>query len=264
MSIARRLAVLEARAGASQLPSWCDAVALATRAGLPPDPWQARLLTSRAKRILINCSRQSGKSSTCAVLAVHTAIYEPGSLTLLLAPTWRQAGELFKKCLAVYRAAGRPVAAASETALTLTLANGSRIVSLPGKEGTVRSYSGVSLLIVDEASRVPADLYHTVRPMLAVSDGRLIAPSTPFGKRGWWSDAWHGGEGWERYDVPATECPRISPAFLAEELRDNGEWWYRQEYGCEFLAAQSAAFRTEDIERAFEGETETWDLSLSA
>lgn len=264
MNLTRRVATLEARAGALRGPAPLDPVGLSERAGIPPDPWQARLLRSHARRILVNCSRQSGKSTTCGVLAVHEAVYVPGSLTLLLAPTWRQAGELFKKCLAVYRAAGRPVAAESETALTLTLANGSRIVSLPGKEGTVRSYSGVSLLIVDEASRVPADLYHTVRPMLAVSNGRLIAPSTPFGRRGWWSDAWHAGEGWERYEVPATDCPRISPEFLAEELRDNGEWWYRQEYGCEFMDAQSAAFRSEDIAAAFDEETEVWALSPSA
>ena len=240
-----------------------DPARLARRVGLECDPWQARLLRSRSKNILVNCSRQSGKSSMCGVLAVHTAVYDPGALVLLLSPTLRQSGELFKKCLAVYRALGRPVPAESETALTLTLENGSRIVSLPGKDGSIRGYSGVRLLVVDEASRVPADLYHSVRPMLAVSDGRLIAPSTPFGRRGWWSDAWHGAEGWERYEVPATDCPRISPDFLEAERRIIGDWWFQQEFMCQFLDAQSAAFRSEDIEAAFDEETETWDLAAS-
>ena len=35
--------------------------------------------------------------------------------------------------------------------------------ALPGREGTIRSYSGVDLLILDEASRVPDDLYRSVR-----------------------------------------------------------------------------------------------------
>ena len=249
---------------AADLGAALDPVLLARRMGLEPDPWQARLLRSRAKNILVNCTRQAGKSTTCGLLAVHEALYTPGSLTLLLSPTLRQSGELFKKCLGVYRALGRPVPAESETALTLTLENGSRIVSLPGKDGSVRGYSGVDLLVIDEASRVPADLYHSVRPMLAVSDGRLIAPSTPFGKRGWWSDAWHQGAGWERYEVPATDCPRISPAFLAEERAAIGDWWFRQEFLCEFLDAESAAFRTEDIDRAFSEGVETWDLSASA
>ncbi len=144
----------------------------------------------------------------------------------------------------------------SESALRLELPNGSRIVSLPGKEATIRSYSGVRLLIVDEASRVPDELYYAIRPMLAVSGGRLIALSTPFGSRGWWYEAWQNGEGWERYRVPATDCPRITSEFLDEERRTLGQWWFDQEYLCEFLEVQSQAFRREDIDAAFEEETE--------
>jgi hypothetical protein len=194
------------------------------------------------------------------VLAVHAALYEPGSLVLLLSPTLRQSQELFKKCLSLYRAADKPIPPESETALTLSLENGSRIVSLPGKEGTVRGYSGVRLLAIDEAARVPDDLYASVRPMLAVSGGRLVALSTPFGTRGWWYEAWRSEEPWERYRITAEACPRISPEFLAEERRNVGEWWFEQEYFCEFLDAQSQAFRHEDIEEMFSEEVEGWAL----
>jgi Terminase large subunit, T4likevirus-type, N-terminal len=245
---------------AADLALALDPVLLAERAGLEPDPWQRDVLRSTAPRMLLNCSRQSGKSTMAAVLAAHTAVYEPGSLTLLLSPGQRQSGELFKRSLAVYRALGRPVPADSETALTLTLENGSRIVSLPGKEATIRGYSGVGLLLVDEAARVPTDLYMATRPMLAVSGGRLVALSTPFGTRGWWYEAWRSDEAWERYEVPATDCPRISPEFLEEERRTIGDWWFDQEYGCRFLDAQSAAFRREDIDRAFEEEVDAWTL----
>ncbi|MCG8456864.1 MAG: hypothetical protein MI919_11335, partial [Holophagales bacterium] len=64
--------------------------------------------------------------------------------------------------------------------------------------------------------------------MLAVSSGRLLALSTPFGTRGWWYEAWRSDEPWERYEIPAAECPRISPEFLEEERRTMGEWWFRQ------------------------------------
>ena len=225
-----------------------------------PDEWQADALRSEVPRQLYNASRQSGKSTVAAVLAVHTALYEPGSLALLLSPTLRQSQELFKKCLTIYRDAGRPVAPESETALTLTLKSGSRIVSLPGKEGTVRGYSGVRLLVIDEAARVADELYASVRPMLAVSAGRLVALSTPFGTRGWWYEAWRGGEAWERYEVPATNVPRINPTFLEEERRTLGEWWFEQEYMCQFLDAETQAFRREDIERTFDEEVEPWEL----
>ena len=245
---------------ASDLARALDPVRFAEASGLAPDPWQARVLRSAAPRILLNCSRQSGKSTVAAALAVHTALYEPGSLVLLLSRAQRQSQELFRKCLAVYRALDRPLPPEAESALRLELESGSRIVSLPGKEETIRSYSGVRLLLIDEASRVPDAAYFSVRPMLAVSGGRLIALSTPFGNRGWFFEAWDKGEGWERYEVPASECPRISPEFLAEEWRTLGEWWYRQEYECVFLDAETRAFNRADVERAFSDEVEVWDL----
>jgi hypothetical protein len=188
-------------------------------------------------------------------------LYEEESLVLLLSPSLRQSGELFKKCLATYKNLGRPVSPESETALTLTLENGSRIVSLPGsKDGNIRGYSGVDLLVIDEAAWVADSLYMSVRPMLAVSGGRLMALSTPHGTRGWFYEAWRGVENWERYEVPATMCPRISEEFLAEEKRNMGEWWYAQEYGCVFSEAETQAFRREDIDNAFREEVQTWGL----
>jgi hypothetical protein len=62
------------------------------------------------------------------------------------------------------------------------------------------------------------DLYYAVRPMLAVSGGRLVALSTPFGKRGWFHHEYEEGQGWERIKITAYDCPRISPAFLEEVL----------------------------------------------
>jgi hypothetical protein len=218
---------------------------------MTPDPWQAATLRSSADRLLLLCSRQCGKSLTAAALAVQTAFLQPGSLTLLLSPTERQSGELFRdKVKRIYNGLGRPVATATETALTLTLANGSRIVSLPGEEGTIRGYSGVALLVIDEAARVPDPLYFAVRPMLAVSRGRLAALSTPFGRRGWFYEEWHSARAWERVKIAADQCPRIAPEFLAEEREALGAHWYAQEYELEFRDVIDSLFRQEDIDAA--------------
>lgn len=96
--------------------------------------------------------------------------------------------------------------------------------------------------------------------MLAVSNGKLILMSTPFGKRGHFYEEWTNGEKWERVKVPATDCPRISPEFLEEERRSLGEWWYQQEYMCEFMEAVDAVFRTEDIQQMFKEEVQQWEL----
>src|SRR5258708_1172854 len=240
-----------------------DPVRMALAASLDPDPWQAKLLRSQTQRVLVNCSRQSGKSTTTAILADHTELYEPGSTILLLSPSLRQSGELFRKCMDVYRALDRPVPSEAETALKLELENESRIVSLPGKEGTVRGISKVKLLIIDEASRVPDELYKAVRPMLAVSGGRLVLLSTPFGTRGFFWEAWKNREKWDYYEVPATECPRISPEFLEEEKESMGDWFFQQEYLCKFMDAQDAAFRSEDIARIGQKDIETWQFLLT-
>lgn len=235
-------------------------LALARLAGIDPDPWQRQALTTPAARVLMNCSRQTGKSQTTALLALHTALAQDGALVLLLSPSLRQSAELFRKVAAAYGALGATIPPRAESALRLELGNGSRVISLPAKDATIRGYSAVALLVIDEAARVPNELYASVRPMLATSGGRLVALSTPYGTRGWWYDAWRSADAWERYEVPATACPRIPASFLAEERQTMGEWWFTQEYLCQFLDAESAAFRTADIERAFRDGVEEWHL----
>ena len=163
----------------TQIAAALDPVMLMQQAGFEPDEWQADVLRSEARRQLLLCSRQSGKSTVAAAQAVYTAITKPGALVLLLSPSLRQSGELFRKVISVHRAAAPGIAVKQQSALRLELANGSRIVALPAGEETVRGFSGVDLLIIDEAARVPDELYYSVRPMLAVSGGKLVALSTP-------------------------------------------------------------------------------------
>jgi phage FluMu gp28-like protein len=151
--------------------------------------------------------------------------------------------------------------------LSLELENGSRIVTLPGTEKTIRGFSGVALLLVDEAARVDDELYYAVRPMLAVSGGSLIMLSTPYGKRGVFFEEWTEGGEWERYEVPASQYPRISEEFLEEERRSKPEWYFAQEYGCEFRETEDQIFSHELITAArddelneftFEGDEDLW------
>lgn len=222
-----------------------DPVVLAHTVGMRPDPWQAEVLRSGAPRTLLNCCRQSGKSTTAALMAVHQAVYSPGSLVLVVTPAQRQSIELVRTCTAF----ARHVAKAQETVLQLSFENGSRIIALPGSEATVRGYAGVDLLVIDEAAWVADDLYTAVRPMLAVSDGRLIAMSTPHGKRGWWSDEWHDlRRDWDRVKVTADQVPRISPAFLEAERAALGRWRFSQEYEGEFVSSEEALFSNEELD----------------
>jgi len=214
--------------------------------GFDPDAWQAGVLRSDADRQLLLCSRQSGKSTIAALAGLHLALYRPGSLVLLLSPSLRQSSELFRKVATFYGRSQQPVGPEAESTLRLELVSGSRIVSLPGTEQTVRGFSGVDLLIVDEASRVDDALYYAVRPMLAVSNGRLVAMSTPWGKRGFFfHEHSEGAADWHRVMITAEQCPRISPEFLAQERAGLPEAWYRQEYECAFNETEDSVFSYE-------------------
>jgi len=238
--------------------------ALMRSAGMDPDPWQSEYLAAAPQSALILCHRQAGKSTVVGVAAAHMALYNAGSLTLLLSPSLRQSAELARKTREVLDrfVSVVPVESARESVLQLELANGSRIVSLPGKESTIRGFSGVDLLAIDEAARVPDALYYAVRPMLAVSGGRIVAMTTPFGKRGWFYDAWQR-DGWHKIAAPAAEvtrdeagkivgvlaslCPRISVEFLRQELEESGEWWFAQEYMREFRESVDQIFSDADV-----------------
>jgi hypothetical protein len=249
----------------SVLTDWrlaLDPVRLAAAAGFVDlDDWQREVLRELPRRLLLNTSRQTGKSLVAALLAVHQALYEPGSLAVVVAVAQRQAAETIRVCRDIYAALDRPIAASSENVLSLELENRSRILSIPSTEATVRGLSRVGLLILDEASRIPDALYGAVLPFLAVSDGRLALLSTPAGRRGFFFDAYQhrDRDGWRYVEVRADECPRISTAFLAEQRRKTGEYFYAQEWECAFNDATTGAFRSADIDRAVR-EYPTWNL----
>jgi hypothetical protein len=232
-------------------------------AGLPPDKWQAELLRSASRQILLLCSRQAGKSTTAAALALLTALLEAPATVLLLSPSLRQSGELFRdKVLRLYNALGRPVPVVQESALQMGLDNGSRVISLPGDEQTIRGYSGVALLVVDEAARVGDELYMAVRPMLAVSGGRLVALSTPFGKRGWFWEAYEKEADWHRFTVTADHSPRVREFMKQEVARGLPLRYVDQEFRCVFNDPLDSLFRWDDIEAMVHTDFKpafTWD-----
>ena len=206
------------------------------------DLWQEEALNT-TRNSLWNCTRQAGKSTTAAAKGLHMAIYSPGALVLLVSPSLRQSSELFRKVTDHIDSLDNPPRLPEDNRLSCELENGSRIISLPGEEKTIRGYSKASLIIEDEAARVKDELYAAIRPMLAISQGQILLMSTPFGKRGHFFEAWeNGGSSWSRTRVPWWDCPRISPEFIEEERRSLGDYWIRQEYECEFVQTMDQIF----------------------
>ncbi len=218
------------------------AVTLMRHLGLEPDPWQVEVLEAGHRRLLLNCCRQAGKSTVVGLLGLAQAMFVNNTQVLLLSRSLRQSSELYRKIVHHHERLGARMLL-RRNAHELQLVNGSRIVCLPCKEETIRGFSSISLLVIDEAALVPDNVYRAVRPMLAVSNGQLICLSTPNGRRGFFWDAWtNGGSDWARIEVPAAKVPRIAATFLAEEQRAMGEWFYRQEYCCSFEALEGLVY----------------------
>jgi hypothetical protein len=177
--------------------------AFVARIGIELDAVQARVLESCARRGILNCTRQWGKSTVTAAKAVHEAWSKPGSLTLVVSPTARQSGEFVRKASEFVQRLGLKPKGDGDNQISLVFPNGARIVGLPGTEATVRGFSAVSLL-----------------------------------------------------RVPASECARIDPGFLREELATMGDRWFRQEYGCEFTGTDDGVFDRDLVEGAMSAEFE--------
>ena len=222
------------RAVATWKPAF-DPVEVFRRAGMEPDAWQRKALRSTARRIVILGGRQLGKSEVVAARALHSALYEAPKTVVVVSPSGRQSKELYLKLLTFYRPFADEFPAIAETQMELRLVSGSRIVAVPADEARIRGLSGVGVLAVDEAAAVPDALWDAVLPMVAaVPDARVFVISTPRRPRGFLFRIWKDEEGWERYTVPAAECPRIAPDFLDRMRATMAPAVFASEFECQF------------------------------
>jgi hypothetical protein len=107
-----------------------------------PDEWAQTVMMSPARYVIENVSRQAGKSTCSAAMAVHQAVFFPGSLILVVSPTLRQSGELQRKAMRFYDLVDPDHTGLEEdTKLSVLLKNKSRIIALPGQEDNLRGYS---------------------------------------------------------------------------------------------------------------------------
>jgi hypothetical protein len=198
------------------------------RLGLTLDPLQSALLRARSRRSLLKCCRQWGKSTVTAVGALHEAEYLPGSRTIIVSPSQRQSSLLLSTVAGFADLAGirtRPLQVENVSGLCMA---GGEVIALPSAEATTRGFSRCTWLVVDEAARVLDAVYRSARAYLATTDGRISLLSTPFGQRGFYYVAHESGK-FVVTEALARDCPRISPAFLAEEYETQPFLWCEQE-----------------------------------
>lgn len=262
-----------------------DAVSLMRLAGMEPDPMQQEVVQASGHHLVL-AHRQRGKSQIAASVAFADALQYPGCLDLIVSRSLRQSRELFRKVRHFYDLI-QPCGLKKDTENELELETGSRIISLPGNAETLVGFSSVHRLILEEAARIPDSTYYALRPMLARSGGTILAITTPFGRRGWFYEAWSGqtvdqnldvatverlladldfpiGEysepglvmpealdgtvyQWTKTFAPVTYYPRLSKAYIANERLQVPDLWFRQEWLCEFVELGAVVFPYDDL-----------------
>lgn len=233
-----------------------DPVILLQDIGIEPEPWQANCLRSKSKRQLLRCCRQAGKSTIAAAKAVHKAIYKPGSLTLIFAPSLTQSKEVFRKATQIYQGLDYVPDLGSDSVLRLeTQQTHSRIVALPSSGITVRGWSAPDLIVLDEGAHLSEELIHAVLPMIASNaDAEIFIPSTPNGKQGLFHDLWENNDDWEKTFITHHDSANVSDENVEFYRRTVGDLMYRQEFLCEFIDPDTAVFPVEVIQNAADPE----------
>ncbi len=146
--------------------------------GVEPAPWQETLLRApRGASILALTARQVGKTTAAAWAMAHAAMFMPGSLSVVACPAQRQSAEAVRRVREMLLKAGAKLT--SDNVYGLEIANGARVLALPGSDDSVRGLTVDAWIVADEAARLTPDLISALRPMRARKpDTRLAMLST--------------------------------------------------------------------------------------
>ena len=129
--------------------------------GITPHPWQETFLrTERGASIAVLTARQVGKTTAAAVGMAHSAVFVPGSLSVIACPSQHQSAEALRKVREMVLKAGAELT--TDNVFRLELANGSRVLALPGTQESIRGLTVDAWIVADEAAQLdPAIMGHT-------------------------------------------------------------------------------------------------------
>lgn len=215
--------------------------------GFDPIDWQTAYLREERPAVVLK-GRQVGASLAAAALAIHTATYRPNTHCIIVSPTLKQSSEIAVKARRGLRQLGTRLD--QDSASSLRLSNGSRILSLPGTARSVRGWSA-DLLILDEAAFIEAETWTAARALVATG-GRLVVQSTPGAETGDFYELVQAEDlDVARYTIRSDSVPTIAPEFLEAERRAMSPDAYAAEYECAFAKTGASLFSLDRIESLF-------------
>ena len=234
------------------------------------EPWQLEVVRHRGNDMIL-AHRQRGKSTGVGIKALWESLFLPYSYVLYFSASEDQAAELFRKTIAFYQPFRKHFPPRQESALRIVFSNGNRIQVLPSKSQSIRGYSSVSRLVLDEAVWVRNELYHVSRPMLLRTKipggGKISALSNAGFDDGWFFDEYTEGgtldeetsltveDEWRRWFVPVDSYVGWSQDKERNEIEKIGQEAFDREWRCRFTrlkGMQAGGFSREVVEQAFD------------
>jgi len=220
-----------------------------------PFPYQAKLLKDNKKRLVACMGRQSGKTTTIAIKAIHFALTNEGVTILITSPSLRQSMIMFNRIhnLIYTNPTRNQVTRATRTIIQFK--NQSQIIALPASENLLRGYTA-HMIICDEAAFMPEELItNVIFPMISTTNGYAIFLSTPWGRNHFFYRAFMNPN-YSTHRVKSTECPLIKKEFLQEMQRNMTEDAFKREYLAEFTESSTAFFSQDLIRSCIDPELE--------
>jgi len=226
-----------------------------------PYKYQENFLMACAenKRVTALWPRQSGKSSTVAVLCLYKALTTKEFSIIIVAPTQSQSSELYAKI--------RKLAESSEyvrgyiksaTQTEITLKNHSRILALPtGPEGvTIRGYTA-DLIIIEEAGYIKDSIVNEVIiPMIAAKPhGQIIKIGTPKGKNHFYLSCYGKETNYKLFHITWRDVVKegqYSKEFINEQRSNLSNIEFQTEYEAQFIEDTDAYFKQELLDSCVE------------
>ena len=220
---------------------------------------QVEVVRSPARYKMITAGRQSGKSRTLAVMALHQAFSKAGAQVLVVSAGDAAAKRLLDEITGL--ATSSPLlrgAVLDETKSTLILSNGSTIRSVPASQRQIRGHA-VDLLVLDEAGFVSDDIWRAAEPSVIARPGsRIVLCSSPWGgPEAFFRVLWNRGKAkpdamYASWHWPSSISPLVDERLLAEiRSRENADY-FRREYLAEWVDGSGTYFTPDEINGAIE------------
>ena len=219
--------------------------------GITPHDWQKTFLRApRGASIAVLTARQVGKTTAAAVGMAHSAMFMPGSLSVIACPAQNQSAEALRKVREMVLKAGAELT--TDNVFKLEIANGSRVLALPGTQDSIRGLTVDAWIVADEAAQLDPAIMAALHPMRTQTHARFAMLSTAWSYTDPFWSVWAGDDpSWIRIAATLDVAPDlIAPEVVERARRQLSEDDFKREYQGIPAGSQVSPFTYKLYERA--------------